>query len=241
VASAALRRGRHAIGLSGPVRGVRSALSGGPRAIVMRALGRTVYRRVEWMERPLQPVLPPIHALVTVSHGFLDGADAAEIAGLRPPTGDNGIAGRFARGDRCFGTRHDGRLVSLTWISMDVARIEYLGLAYVLPPGTAFQYERWTDPRLRGRRIAPASGSRLCRELASEGYALLVGCVLRENEAAMANALRAGFRSTGTIGWVRVGPLRRPFRRRRAVSTPRAGAGTTARAAAAQCAASRPA
>jgi hypothetical protein len=181
----------------------------------MRALGRTVYRRLEWMERPLHPVRPPLDALVPVTDGFLGSADAAEIARLRPSLGTSGVAERFARGDRCFGSRHEGRLVSLTWISAGAARIEYLGLALTLPPGTAFQYDRWTDPAMRGLRIAPSSGSRLCSALAAEGYRLLTCCVLRENAASMANAHRGGYREVGTIGWIGIGPLRRAFRRGR--------------------------
>jgi hypothetical protein len=202
----------------------------------MRALGRTVYRRLEWMELPLGPGTPLIDALVPVSHGFLDVSDTAEIALLRPALGAAGATRRLARGDRCFGTRYQGRLVSLTWISVDAARIEYLGLVVPLPAGVAFQHDRFTDPALRGRRIAPAAGSQLFRALADEGYGLLTGCVLRENEAAMANALRAGYAVSGTIGWIRLGPWRRAFRRPRAASgaaqapvrRPEAPAGRTA-------------
>jgi hypothetical protein len=180
----------------------------------MRLLGRTVYRRLEWMERPLDPVQQPHEASVPLTDGFLDVGDAEEIARVRPGLGLAAVRARFARGDRCFGSRHDGRLVSLTWVSRGVARIEYLDLACVLPPRTAFQYDRWTDPAQRGLRIAPSSGSRLSRTLAAEGDRLLTCCVLRENEAAVANARRAGYRTVGTVGWVGIGPVRRAFRRR---------------------------
>jgi hypothetical protein len=188
-------------------------LGGGPRAVSMRVLGRSVYRRLEWLELPLRDPLPRVDALVPLEVAFLGGDDTDEIAALRREIGSLEILARFARGDRCFGARHDGKLVSVSWIATGVARIDYLGLAVTLPPGTAYRYDLWTDPRMRNLRIAPAVGSRLSRLLAGEGIDTLVAAVLTENRAGMANVLRLGYRRAGLVGRVGIGPVRRGFRR----------------------------
>ena len=187
--------------------------AGGPRAFAMRVLGKTCYRRLEWLELRLREPLPEIEACVPLDVGFIGEAGTEEIAALHPGIGSSGIRARFARGDRCFGARHDGRLVSISWIATGVAPIDYLGLAVTLPAGTAYHYDRWTDPRLRGLRIAPATGSRLCRVLVGEGIDTMAAAVLTENRAAMRNALGFGVRPAGIVGWVGIGPVRRAFRR----------------------------
>jgi len=179
----------------------------------MRAFGKTVYRRVEWLELRLDAERPAIDARIPVEGVFLGEGCLEEIAAFRPDLGRAVVRGRFARGDRCFGSRHDGRLVSVTWISTRIARIDYLGLAVRLPPRTAYDYDRWTAPALRGLRIAPAAVSQLSLALAAEGFEILTAVVLRENGAGLANVQRIGFRPVATIGWVGVGPLRRRFRR----------------------------
>jgi hypothetical protein len=93
-----------------------------------------------------------------------------------------------------------------------VARIDYLGLAVRLGSGVAYHYDRWTDPRLRGLRIAGGSGVALCEALAAEGIRVVTAAIHPENTPGMANARRAGYEVVGTIGWVGVGRLRRPFR-----------------------------
>jgi hypothetical protein len=181
--------------------------------VLFGALAHTVYRRLEWLELPLTVDRPVLEARVPLEFGFLEVGHAHEIAALRLEIDASEARERFARGDRCFGSRCDGELVSITWISTAVARIDYLGLALRLPPGTAYQYDRWTQPARRGLRIAPASGSHLQRALEGEGFGILAAAVLAENRAAMANALRVGLRPAATIGWVGIGPLRRSFRR----------------------------
>ena len=179
----------------------------------MRAFGRTVYRRLEWLELSLDVEQREIEARVPLTAGFLDAASAEELAAFHPELGRSAVNERFARGDRCFGSRYEGRLASASWLSTGTARVEYLRLAVKLPPRTVYHHDRFTDPSLRGLRIAPATGVRLCRALAEEGFVTIVAAVLRENAVAMENALRVGMRQTATIGWVGIGPARHAFRR----------------------------
>ena len=188
-------------------------LAGGPRALAMRILGRSVYRRLEWLEVPLRPPFPEVEPLVPLDTGFLGAADVEELVALRPKLDHAAVRTRFARGDRCFGARHDGQLVANVWVATGTAPIDYLGLAVTLGRGVAYRYDLWVDPRARGLRVAPAIGSRLSRLLANEGITCAATAVLHENRAAMSNAHRIGYRPAGVVGWVGVGPVRRAFRR----------------------------
>ena len=94
------------------VTSVREALAGGPRAVGTRILGRTVYRRLEWLEVRRDGPLAEIEPAVPLQSRFLGPDDAAEIAVLRRDLGEAGVLARFADHDRCFGSRHEGRLVS---------------------------------------------------------------------------------------------------------------------------------
>lgn len=194
-------------------RALPSALAGGPHDIAMRVLGRTVYRRLVWMEMDLRHDRPLLETDVPLDFSFLALDDIVEIAAFRPNLGVPGVRARFARGDRCFCARHDGRIVSLSWIATNMAPIEYLGARCALPPGAIYHFDRYTDPALRGRGIAPATGSRLCRALAEEGFDTFTTAVHSENRIALRHALRFGLRPVGTVGWVGAGRFRTYFRR----------------------------
>ncbi len=193
-------------------RALPSALAGRPRDIAMRVLGRTVDRRLVWMEMELRRDRPLLEADVPLDVSFLAMDDSAEIAAFRPGLAAAGVRARFARGDRCFCARHDGRIVELSWVATGVAPIEYLQAGRALRQGAVYHYERYTDPAMLGRGIAPATGSRLCRALADEGFDTFTTAVHSENWIAMRHALRFGLRPVGTVGWVGAGRFRRYFR-----------------------------
>lgn len=188
-------------------------LSGGPRAVAMRVLGRTFYRRLIWMELPLDQMPPAIEACVPLEFGFLGEGDIPEIAAFRPDLRPPDLAARFARGDRCFGARRAGRLVSASWVATGAAPVEYLAVAPRLPRDTAYFYDRYTDARTRGLRVAPAAGSALCRMLADEGIVKVTAAVHPDNAIAMAHAVRLGLRPVGCVGSLRIGSIRRSFGR----------------------------
>jgi len=150
---------------------------------------------------------------VPVESCFLTEVDVGEITAFRPDLGRARVLERFARGDRCFGSRHEGRLVSTIWISSGVARIAYLGREEALPPDTGYWYDSWKDGSMRGLRVASSCGLRSVRALATEGIRVSVAGVSPENRAGIANVLSMGMRPVATIGWIGIGPVRRQFRR----------------------------
>jgi RimJ/RimL family protein N-acetyltransferase len=95
------------------------------------------------------------------------------------------------------------------------ATVEYLALTLPLEDGDVYHYDSFTSPAHRRRGLSVVSQARVSEALRREGRRRVVRAVLPENRAAIRDAEKAGFRRAGTIGFVRVGPWRREFRRLR--------------------------
>ena len=183
------------------------------RAVAIGALARTVYRRLEWWERPFGANIPPlVEAGVPLEYDFLDLDAALEWTAVHPDLDPDTVRERFARGDRCHGSRYEGRQVTVSWASTGTARVDWLDLVVPLPAEVFYHYDRYTVPDLRGLRIAPSSGSRLCRAMADEGHTTLSCTVWPENPSALQNVVGFDMVKTGTLGWYGIGPLKRTFR-----------------------------
>jgi RimJ/RimL family protein N-acetyltransferase len=183
----------------------------GVRPLAMRVLGDTVYRRLRLVELPLQPPSPAAPAPAELSFGFLAPEELADYEALH---GERVTAReRLAAGERCFVARHEGRLVSTRWLAFGSARIDYLDRRLELGDRDVYLSETYTDPAVRGRGYSSAAGAAYARLLAAEGYARVVAAVLPENHQGRRAYEKAGYRPVGTIGWLGVGPLRRPFGR----------------------------
>lgn len=178
--------------------------------MVARAASETVYRRLTLVEReleePLDVEIPP-----GLEFGDLDEHGLDEYERLRPGQRERAAA-RLAAGDRCFATWADGRLVAVRWLATKAAHVEYLDLLLELANGQVYHYDTYTDPGARRRGISAASHARLFETLRAEGHTSSVRAVLPENRAAVADSARAGYRTIGRIGYVKLGPWRRAFR-----------------------------
>jgi hypothetical protein len=184
------------------------------RALVARAAGETVYRRLALVERDVrEPLDVPVSAALTF--GYLDerGLDAYEE--LRPGRSHD-AADRLAAGERCFATWLDGQLVAVRWLATGTPHVEYLDLPLELADGDAYHYDTFTGAAVRRRGISAASQARLFETLRDEGFERSIRAVLPENRAAVADAVRAGYRPLGRIGYVKLGRWRRAFRTGRA-------------------------
>jgi GNAT superfamily N-acetyltransferase len=190
----------------------------GARALVARAAGETLYRRLVLVERDLAE---PLDADVPVelAFGYLDGSAVDAYEAFRPGGGRRAEQ-RLADGDRCFATWSGGRLVAVRWLATGAPRIEYLDLPLQLVDGEIYHYDTFTDPSLRRRGISVASQARLFETLRREGFRCSIRALLPENRAALRDAARAGYRERGRIGYVKLGPWRRPFRTDRRTVNP---------------------
>lgn len=204
---------RHAL-----LRAVQVVREEGPRSLLLKALGETVYRRLDLWERNLRAELSPSDdaglAFDWLGHDRLDAYEA-----LRPGHRARAAA-RLEAGHRCFATSLAGRLVAVRWLATGDPMVEYLGFRLPLAPGEVYHYDTYTDPALRRRGISAATQRRLFTVLRGEGYERAVRAVLPENTAAVRDAESAGFEAGGRMGFVQLGPWRREFVRR----TPRAEA-----------------
>lgn len=185
----------------------------GVRGLWWRGLGVTVYRRLIIVARPLESGPPPGAAKIAVATELLDEKTVADYLTLRPDTPAAEVERRLRSGQRCVLVRHQGAPVSARWFATRRADIEYLDLVFDLPPGVAYVYDVYTDPQARGLGISAAVRSHYETMLREEGCHTLLGTAMPENAAGRKLVGGAGYEPVGTLGCVRLGPLRIPVRR----------------------------
>jgi RimJ/RimL family protein N-acetyltransferase len=164
------------------------------------ALARiNVYRRLELVELDLTTLPALAETPFPLDFGFMSHQDTDE-ARLR-----------FARGDRCFAAWSGDEIVSTRWIAEGRGYVVYLDRWVALESNDVYLYETHTQPEHRGHGVSAAAGTRLAADLAAEGKHRILAAVLSENRAGRRAYEKAGYRRTGTIGYVRLGPWRRDF------------------------------
>jgi len=194
---------------------------GGIAAILFKVLGETVYRRMIVMECSLDEPVDALRSRVDVEVDLLDMAAAGDYRRLRPETPDDEIRRRRDAGHWCAGARIEGRVVSVCWVAPRGGRVDYLDRDLPLGGGEAYLYEVFTEPAVRGRGISSQVLAFASRRARTTGCRRIVALVNPENRAAFPPLERNGYRRTGVIGYMTIGPWRRDFRRTR----PRRAAG----------------
>jgi GNAT superfamily N-acetyltransferase len=186
---------------------------GGLRAVAGGVVADTVYRRLALFERPL-PGASARPGRQGLDFRFLDAGDLPAYGALC--SGERDLAARrLSDGSRCLGTWLEGELVSVRWVASGRSTIAHLGSPLPLRPGEVHSFDSYTSPAHRRQGISSASQEHLFQVLAEEGYERIIRAILPENRPAVRDPLRSGYRRTGTIGYIRLGPWRRPFLRRR--------------------------
>lgn len=170
-----------------------------------------VYRRLELVELALVGPPPPAPAAAALDFGFLRNDELRALGALGAGTGADEARRRLERGDRCFVARDGGAIVSARWVASGRAHIAYLDRWLDLEPGGTYVYETFTRPERRGDGVSAAAGTRLAHALSGEGHRRVVAAVLRENHAGTRAYEKIGYRRTGRIGYVKLGPWRRDF------------------------------
>jgi hypothetical protein len=183
----------------------------GARSLWFKVLGETVYRRmlVTELRLPAPPLAQTPRDGLAGRLLTLDDLDA--YAALHGHADD--AAARMRRGERCFGTWSDGRLVSTRWLATGTVRIEPLGRTVALAPGDVYIYGVFTAHEHRGRGVSVVGATVVPSLLAAEGAQRIVGVLEPESRTAVQLNKRSGYEIVGTIGYVRVGPFRRHFGR----------------------------
>jgi hypothetical protein len=185
----------------------------GMRGVWWRGLGVTVYRRVVFFTREVaaSASVPPSDLELSVA--YLVPGEVDDYLRFRPEVPAAEVDRRLAGGQRCVIVRHNGSIVSSRWVSTGLAEVPYLELVFELPGGVAYTYDVYTSEALRGRKLTGASRSHYESLVADEGVTTLLGTAWPENPAGLRMVRAAGYRPIGTVGSLRLGPLRIPVRR----------------------------
>lgn len=189
---------------------------GGPRAIALKILEQTVYRRMLLIEYPLdQPAATPPPASAGTAIGQLTANEIDDYLAFRPDAEAADVRDRLERGEICFVARHDGRIVSAAWAVSGSAWIGYLGTTMPVEPHEAYLYDSFTLPAFRGQSLPVVRAAYHTRYFRGAGYRRLLAVVVPENRRGVRHAEKVGWKVFGVMGYVKVGPWRRDFRRLR--------------------------
>lgn len=167
------------------------------------------YRRVIVRELLLTEGASVASARIPVDISFLDEIEIEEYNEFRRPRDLNRGRQSIANGDKCFVARHNGRIVGACWSATGRAWSGYLSKWIKLAPDEAYTYDAFTAPEFRGLRIFPALTREIRDFYKSKGMRRIIAFTVPENAASMRSV--RDYRSIGTIGLFRLGPLRHDF------------------------------
>lgn len=200
-------------GVAVPTRVIDVARREGLRGLWWRTLSATVYRRLVVLAREIGQGPPPSESRLDLEFEYLTVDGLAEYTQLRPDANVAEVERRLRAGRRCALARHGGEIASVRWFSAEVAEIDYLGLAFELPPGVLYFYDWYTSPRARRLGVGAARWSVYEEEIRRAGIRRLIGGIMPENTWGLAVASGADYRTVGMVGCVRLPGVRIPTRR----------------------------
>jgi hypothetical protein len=121
---------------------------------------------------------------------------------------------RLGEGQRCFVGRWDGRIVGSAWTALGHVWIDYLQYDLPLEPDEFFVYDIRTFPEFRGHNVSHTVGAWLGKYMTDLGF-IRRGLALffSENIPSLEMISAAGFEPVALVGYLRLGPIRRDFRR----------------------------
>ena len=93
----------------------------------------------------------------------------------------------------CYLVETAGRIAHASWVTTSGAWTAELGSLVTPPPGSAYVYESFTDPALRGRGIYPFALSCICAELSTQGITEVWIGVDATNTPSIRAITKAGF------------------------------------------------
>jgi GNAT superfamily N-acetyltransferase len=183
--------------------------SEGPKGVWFRALARLGYRRWDFFVRPLDQSESSGEPGVPIEIATLGPDDAAEYVSLRPEATTAEYQDRLSAGQVCWAARHAGRLVAVKWLRFDAIEVPYLRRRFTLAPGEICLEDMFTTPDMRGHHLQSAISARIFAQCRAQGYKCSIGLVSPANRASAASLARTGYRRSGWISLLHLGPLRR--------------------------------
>jgi len=152
---------------------------------------------------PLQGKSIPVYrAQIDVDFRVLTKGDVNAYVQFRPKHGREDFERRLARGDRCFASWHEGRIVDAGWAATGAVFVPYLGRFMLLEPGDIYSYGAYTLPDYRVYGLYMARNSYTARRNQKEGFRRTIALVAPENYSACGGTTRfpvAHFQSSGLM------------------------------------------
>lgn len=147
--------------------------------------------------------------------GSFIGARALEAFARDPETALPADSVRYAlaKGDKCFGFVHDGRLRAYGWYATTPTRVSP-DLKIHFDRGYVYMYRGFTHASHRGRRLFPTGMTRALRHFRAVGYKGMLLYVDATNLESLKSCARMGWRVFGTVYVVKL------FRRTRIYCSP---------------------
>lgn len=175
--------------------------------------GLGLYRRLVMLERLLDHAVSDFAPLLPVRIELLKEGDVDDYLALRPDATRARVVDRLRAGHLCFVARHEGRVVSTCWATTRRAWSAFLACEIDLTVADAYLFDAFTDPHHRGQGVAPALCQHQLRYLQQAGCRRAIRATALGNRPAMRAHAKSGFRPTGTLGRLKIGPWQRFFRR----------------------------
>ena len=173
-------------------------------SIAARAL-TTVYRRMLCLVYPLQGrTIPVYRSQIDVDFRVLTKRDVTAYTQFRPKHGRENFERNMSRGDRCFASWHEGRIVDAGWTATGTVFVPYLGRFILLEAGDIYSYGAYTLPGYRGYGLYMARNSYTARRNQKEGFERSVALVAPENYAAWLILTRSGLETIGEYARIRL-------------------------------------
>ena len=164
--------------------GVASTVGSWPRRIsdavlfeglwpaLVRATLFPFYRAVTLNSEPLGHDFPPPPESITVRRASDE--DVPALVRVRPEYKPEALRERFQRRHECFLACTEGQIASLVWACPSEAYLAPLGLVLALRPEEVFDYDSFTVPRFRRRRVAYARWHAFQSHYFSQGFKSIV-------------------------------------------------------------------
>jgi hypothetical protein len=146
---------------------------------------------------------------------FLEPDEVRAFAGELDATARKVAVEAIARGDRCYGVFESGQPANLSCYSPHPTPVLNDLVVHFDSPRW-YMYGAWTPPAYRGRRLHALGVLRAALELFDQDVPELVGVCERTNYRSLVSARRMGWKASGALYRVGLGPWGRLGRSRAA-------------------------
>jgi GNAT superfamily N-acetyltransferase len=165
------------------------------------------YRRVGWYVHSLHDPINPVEPRTTLEFAELSKEDVGRYLLFRRGAREKDILARLAAGNRCYAALCNGEIASVSWIAEKQGYLELIGYRFPLEPDEIYVFDSFTAKKYRGKRIHSALYSRLLQHYKTTGYRAVISLIVPENRSNITARTRTGFKQTGSVLRLKLGPF----------------------------------